>query len=61
MRRIILLLTVAVVVAVMVVASAAPAFAANAKGKAWGLGANPELCEPYSDPGCGFAYAYGKK
>jgi hypothetical protein len=58
MRRIILLLTVAAMVAaVMVVTSAAPAFAA--KGKAWGWGANPELCEPYSDPGCGFAY--GKK
>lgn len=51
MRRTILLFAVAAVMAVMVVmASAGPAFA----GKAYGWGANPELCEAYPGNGCGW-------
>jgi hypothetical protein len=55
MSRIMLLMTVAAVMAVMVVASAAPAFAANAKGKAYGWGANDCWGINGEDPhDCGF-------
>jgi hypothetical protein len=66
MRRIIKVLAAAALIAIILAVGATSALAQRPDWAQpedpppkYGWGANPELCKPYSDPGCGFAY--GKK
>jgi hypothetical protein len=67
MRHIIKVLGAAALMAVLMATYVSPAFADKPTWAQpedpppkYGWGANPELCDEFSEPGCGFAYGKNK-